>query len=134
MGDAEQASASFKLTIPALDGIQSVRVLRGLVALPTQTAAQAAKPAVLRAMSVPSDAVVKPWGTCRLGADAALTWSATRWPWISVWQKTDGLVPVAVGATGGVANVSLRAPASGTRGLVISFSDGLNTTLESFDF
>ncbi|HEY8741945.1 MAG TPA: IPT/TIG domain-containing protein [Chloroflexota bacterium] len=136
VGDAEQASASFKLTIPALDGIQSVRVLRGLVALPTQTAAQAAKPAVLRAMSVPSDAVVKPWGTYRLGADAlALTWNATRWPWISVWQKTDtGLVPVAVGATGGVANVSLRAPASGTRGLVISFSDGLNTTLESFDF
>jgi len=136
LNDAEQPRASFELTIPAVDGIQSVRVLRGLVALPTQTAAQAAKPSALRVMSAPSDAVVKAWGTYRMsGNTLALTWEATRWPWLSVWQKTaDGLVPLAVGATGGAANVSLRAPQSDTLGLVISLSDGLNTTLESVDF
>lgn len=136
MGDAEGKRSGFELTIPAVDGIQSIRLLRGLNALQTITAIEAPKPKVLRQMPVPADAVVRSWGTYRLsGANVELTWDAARWPWLSVWQNTSaGLLPLAVARTGGAISVPLRKPFAQTKGLIISVSDGMNTRLESFSF
>ncbi|WP_198030919.1 hypothetical protein [Cupriavidus sp. amp6] len=88
-GDADTPRFGFEVTIPAVDGIQSLRVLCGLSALQTVTAAQGPKPPMLRAMSAPPNAIVRSWGTNRVrGNNLELTWDAARWPWLSVWQKT----------------------------------------------
>lgn len=136
LGDAGDEHREFALSIPAVDGIQNMRVLRGFAALPTQTADQAARPTRLRTMPAPAGAAVTPWGTYRLqNGKLALTWDAQRWPWLSAWQKTvDGLRPLTLSVTGGAASETLHAPLSATQGLVISLSDGLNTQLQAIDF
>lgn len=133
IADAQTPHFSFEITIPAVEGIVSMRVLRGLSELPTMTASQAAKPQAVRSMSAPANAVIKPWGSYRVnGSNLEVTWDANHWPWLSVWQKTiSGLVPLSIARTGGVLKVPLRAAVAESSGLVVSLSDGLNTTLEA---
>lgn len=129
LSHAEDAMASvFNLTIPLVDDIRSIRVLRGGQALVTRVVDGDGRPP-LRAPSVQQPLQ---WGSYYIGDGVlSLRWNAQRWPWISVWQRVDGrLSPLAITRNGGV--LSERVDARVT-GLVISLSDGLNGELIQID-
>lgn len=142
VGDATEPLSTFDLTIPAVDNIQSMQVLKGGIPIATLNAPQPtvtlAQPQAVKtqAAEVKAKKVSTPWGSYSIANNqVTLTWDAARWSSLSVWQKTaNGLAPLAISASGGQSVVTLRVPATAAQGLVLSFGDGLNSSLQYLNF
>lgn len=125
----ETAELAFRLAVPPIEAIRSIRVLRDGSPLLTRDATQGAPRPLMAARPGPG-ATSTDWGSYLLrDGKLTLTWDARRWPWLSVWQDGEGgLKPLAVSRTGGSLEEALRGQS--VRGLVIGLSDGLNGRLE----
>lgn len=118
-------STVFSATIPAMRGIESVRVVHEGKTLATMLAAPESGVTVPAATAPDAAAVRTAWGSYRIdGRTLRLQWDARRYPWSSAWARVDGrMVPIAVAQVGGALDGEADARATE---YIVTFSDGLN--------